>query len=363
MASSGPTDSCWNWPVKVKMCSTPKSETSSKTSTTSSTKFNQDLTSSTGPTSSSSGNVANENLSKIKTAGPGENSVSNNNNNNSGKTSSTTCAKNKQARRTNFQEISEGEVDGKSPTAFGGAAAVSLKQDARSSGPSALTTTLAAGLGRSATGSRLAPGNQPIFGGGGGGKGMRATTDADSDPVYSKTGELIDNYGQNNAIISGSNSLTKRKNAKVLNIKSGPAQVSNNSKKKANNKLNSSGPLKSDSDFFLTTASGGKTCLSLSDFRLKFTTAHQLRLTDHRDLFHDFGTIRFFEGINWWKRTCKIGFSFQNCYFGYNKLYYHMIRNTPSTKLLRLLKHFCYRVIGRIYLSNATEITVLYIFP
>ena len=40
-----------------------------------------------------------------------------------------------------------------------------------------------------------------------------------------------------------------------------------------------------------------------------------------------------------------------------------MIRNTPSTKLLRLLKHFCYRVIGRIYLSNATEITVLYIFP
>lgn len=95
---------------------------------------------------------------------------------------------------------------------------------------------------------------------------MTATVAGSEPPVYSKTGELIDNYGSNNAIISGgSNSATKRKNTKVLSTaKRGPASVQNSNKKKGQQgKLSHGvqGNLKNDADIFLTAQTGGKTLL------------------------------------------------------------------------------------------------------
>ena len=240
------------------MCSTLKSDKTT-TTTSSSAKCNESIA--TGPATSET----NEHFSKVKLAreieqqtegNSGENCINNNNNNNNntGKTSSTTCAKNKQAvGQSGFQVETSDELDGKVSTAIGGATAVSIRIDGQSSVEGALLTT---GLGRLAAGSRLAPGNQPIFGGGGGGKG---TTNADSQPpVYSKTGELIVNYASNNAIIS-SNPATKRKNTKVSASKRNQS-VQNPSKRKINKLSNGQTSLKSDTDIFLTTSSGGKTC-------------------------------------------------------------------------------------------------------
>lgn len=94
---------------------------------------------------------------------------------------------------------------------------------------------------------------------------MTATVAGSEPPVYSKTGELIDNYGSNNGIISGSNSATKRKNTKVsATTKRGPASVQNVGKKKGAGKLSHSvqGNLKTEADIFLTTPTGGKTLFS-----------------------------------------------------------------------------------------------------
>lgn len=245
------------------MCSTPKSDKTTTTTTTTTTstspKCNQSI-----PAAPATGETT-ENFSRVKlvneveqqTEGNSGEICNNNNNSNSntGKTSSTSCAKNKQAvGQSGFQVEKTDELDGKVSTAIGGATPVSIEIDGQSSVEGALLTT---GLGRLAAGSRLAPGNQPIFGGGGGG-GKGTTTNADSQPaVYSKTGELIVNYASNNAIIS-SNPATKRKNTKVSASKRNQS-VQNNSKRKINKLSNGQTSLKTDTEIFLTTSSGGKT--------------------------------------------------------------------------------------------------------
>ena len=266
------------------MCSTPSSEATSTTTSTTSTTIKCSgpltLTTAAAAATTTDDNVRTSAGKELDQEASGVHSINNNNNSNnnsrSGKTSKTTCAKNKQgaARQSDFLETSlvasatDGQSSSSTSTAFRGAAPVSggIDCDAPTSGPSALLTTAtalaAAGSGRLAAGTRLAPGNQPIFGGGGGGgKGMTATVTGSEPPVYSKTGELIDNYGSNNAIISGSNSATKRKNTKVLaTTKRSPAPVQNSNKKKGG-KLSHGvqGNLKADADIFLTTPTGGKT--------------------------------------------------------------------------------------------------------
>ena len=213
-----------------KMCSTP---TSDKT-TTSSSKCNTSTTEGPATTSKTAGDSSTQikttSHGQIQEENSGENFVNNNNNNNhrnTGKTSSTTCAKNKQVvlGQSGFQDVfSDAVENGKLSSAFGSSTPVSSEtSDAATTTKSAdgaagaLLTTSSIGLGRLAAGSRLAPGNQAIFGGGGGGKGTTGNAVSDS-AVYSKTGEdLIDNYGSDNAIISsgGSNPLTKRRNTKA----------------------------------------------------------------------------------------------------------------------------------------------------
>ena len=193
------------WFRPIKMCSTPKSEASSTTTSTTSTaaKFSGPLTLTTA-TASTTDDIGRTRAGReLSQEASGVNCFINNNNSinsQSGKTSKTTCAKNKQgaAGQSDFLETSfvvsdDGQLS--TSTAFRGAAPVSdgTDFDAPTSEPSApllLTTATAlaaAGSGRSAAGSRLAPGNQPIFGGGGGGgKGMTATDAGSEPPVYTK---------------------------------------------------------------------------------------------------------------------------------------------------------------------------------
>jgi hypothetical protein len=267
------------------MCSTP---TSDKT-TTSSTKCNTSSTA--GPTTTSK-TAGDNSTTKIKTTiheeieeeNSGENFVNNNNNShsNTGKTSSTTCAKNKQVvlGQSGFQDVfSDAVANGKLSTAVDSSTPVLLEtSDAPTTTKSAdgtagaLLTTTSIGSGRLAAGSRLAPGNQAIFGGGGGGKGTTANAVSDS-AVYSKTGEdLIDNYGSDNAIISsdGSNPLTKRRNTKAVvkrnqskfqvPVQQQQQQQPNNSKRKSSNNIKTvNGVTKADTEIFLSSSSGGKT--------------------------------------------------------------------------------------------------------
>ena len=190
------------------------------------------------------------------------NNNNNNNNNKSGKTSSTTCAKNKVAQ-SGFDKFTLDERDGIfappvncSPTAV----STQLCASPSSQAGAQLTT----GSGRLAAGSKLAPGNQAIFGGGGSG--------VSNSPVYSKTtGELIDNYDPTNTEIIISNQVVnKRKTSvKVSNYKRGPAKPQVTKRKagtKFCNEAESNSP--KTENIFLSSSTGGKKELSLLYMKL-----------------------------------------------------------------------------------------------
>ena len=181
------------------------------------------------------------------------NSNNNNNNNKSGKTSSTTCAKNKVAQ-SGFDKFTLDERDGiLSPPVNSSPSAVSTQLCASPS--SQAGAQLTSGSGRLAAGSKLAPGNQTIFGGGGSG--------VSNSPVYSKTtGELIDNYGQTNTeIISSNQVVNKRKTTvKVSNYKRGAAKPQVTKRKGGTKFCNEAEAPKTENDIFLSSSTGGKNC-------------------------------------------------------------------------------------------------------